>query len=110
MSLARGFIHAGCPSVLMSLWSVDDCATSEIMLQFYQQLKEGKNKDAALRQAKLNYLSSTDRLHMHPYYWSAFVQVGDTKALAFANGFAWSWLLLLGFIGSFMGLLRWKFS
>ena len=58
LSLARGFIHAGCPSVLMSLWSVDDCATSDIMHDFYLQLIEGKNKAEALRLAKVKYLKA----------------------------------------------------
>lgn len=77
MSLSKGFIHAGCPSTLISLWSVDDCATSDIMIRFYDQLEKGLAKDEALRKAKLSYLESVDKLHQHPYYWAAFVQMGN---------------------------------
>ncbi|MEM9824896.1 MAG: CHAT domain-containing protein, partial [Bacteroidota bacterium] len=107
MSLARGFIHAGCPSVLMSLWSVDDCATSKIMLQFYQHITDGKSKDHALRLAKIDYLSTADRLHQHPYYWSAFVQVGNTAPLIFKKPFRKLWLIPL-IAGVLLAALRWR--
>ncbi len=81
ISLARNFIQAGCPSVVMSLWSVDDCATSDIMVGFYDQLKAGQPKNEALRQAKLNFLNQADRVYSHPYYWAAFVQIGQTQPL-----------------------------
>ncbi|MEM1322404.1 MAG: CHAT domain-containing protein [Bacteroidota bacterium] len=103
MSLSRGFIHAGCPSTLMSLWSVDDCATSTIMLGFYEQLSQGQPKDEAMHQARLNYLASADKSHRHPYYWAAFVQFGTPVAIDFQNGLPYwlalplALLLLLGF-------------
>ncbi|MEM9821268.1 MAG: CHAT domain-containing tetratricopeptide repeat protein [Bacteroidota bacterium] len=106
LSLARGFIHAGCPSVLMSLWSVDDCATSDIMQEFYLQLIEGQNKDEALRLAKVKYLKEADRLHMHPYFWSAFVQVGDAEALVFEYGWGGVGPLVIG-LGVVLLMLGW---
>ena len=81
MSLSRGFIHAGCPSVVMSLWSVNDGSTSDIMKRFYQNLSKGKSKDSALKQAKLDYLNSSKKAFQHPFYWAAFVQFGDTSEL-----------------------------
>ncbi len=102
-SLARGFLHAGCPSLVTSLWSVDDCATSDIMVHFYTHLKGGKSKDEALRLAKMDYLNAADKLHQHPYYWGAFVQIGNSEALDL-NRLPkwWAWgglaLLLLGFL------------
>ncbi|MFK7772197.1 MAG: CHAT domain-containing protein [Saprospiraceae bacterium] len=87
MSLSRGFIHAGCPSVVMSLWSVDDGSTSKIMENFYQNLRNGKTKDLALRQAKLDYLGSSKKSFQHPYYWAAFVQFGDARPLCESNFF-----------------------
>ncbi|MEM9819870.1 MAG: CHAT domain-containing protein [Bacteroidota bacterium] len=98
MSLARGFIHAGCPSTVMSLWSVDDCTTSQMMLYFYQALQQKQQKDEAIRQAKLDYLSEvTDPSMAHPYYWAAFVQFGETAPLAL-NHFNWYWPLLIGLV------------
>lgn len=82
MSLARGFFYAGCPSVVMSLWSVDDCATSEVMMHFYKFLDQGMTKSEALRQAKLLYLSSAKKAQKHPFYWAGFVQIGNHNALS----------------------------
>ena len=106
MSLARGFIHAGCPSILMSLWSVDDCATSDIMIAFYKELLAGKTKVAALQNAKINYLNTVpDKSLAHPYYWAAFTQFGNTDALDFSNNFSISkFLLIFGSI-FFLGII-----
>ncbi|MEM9547928.1 MAG: CHAT domain-containing tetratricopeptide repeat protein [Bacteroidota bacterium] len=102
MNLARGFINAGCSSTLMSMWSVDDCATSELMQLFYEGIKNGLNKDEALRQAKITYLNSATKTKLHPYYWAAFVPFGDMKALELSgglfSGFGLPLLLSLGFL------------
>lgn len=83
MSLARGFAQAGVPSVVMSLWTAQDQSTSQIMTSFYENLSKGESKDAALRHAKLAYLDNTQKIASHPYFWSAFVVLGDTEAIAF---------------------------
>ncbi len=85
MSLSRGFIHAGCPSVVMSLWSVDDRSTSDVMYYFYQQLKAGEPKDRALQQAKKLFLQQAKKAEQHPFYWAPFIQCGQTKALTFQS-------------------------
>lgn len=81
LSLSKGFVHAGCPSAVMSLWSVDDFSTSEIMIDFYDYLKKGHTKDKALRKAKLDFIASADKVKKHPFFWAAFVQMGDPVAL-----------------------------
>ena len=96
-SLARGFLHAGCPSLVTSLWSVDDCATSDIMVRFYEYLKDGKSKNKALQSAKLDYLKEADKLHQHPYYWGAFIQIGNPTALEIGGSNSF---LLWGLLGS----------
>ncbi len=83
LSLARGFIQAGCLSSVVTQWSVDDCTTSDIMIDFYKQLRQGLPKSKALQQAKLNHLTNAKRIESHPYYWAAFVQFGDTNNLKF---------------------------
>jgi CHAT domain-containing protein len=60
MSLARGFIYAGCPAIVMTLWQVEDKSGSEIMGNFYSYLSKGKRKDVALRMAKLKHLDLSD--------------------------------------------------
>lgn len=71
--LQRAFRAAGAQSVLMSLWKVDDQATQQLMTGFYSEwLSKGK-KQAAFRDAQLKL-----RQHFaHPYYWGAFVMMGQ---------------------------------
>ncbi len=69
--LAYLFERAGSKAVIASLWSAEDKTTKEIMVQFYQNIKQGMNKDEALRQAKLSQIDS------HPFFWSPFVLIGN---------------------------------
>lgn len=71
--LLRGFLVAGAKSVAASLWAVDDSATSVLMTHFYERLQQGESKAAALRVAQ----QQTARILPHPYYWAAFVLVGE---------------------------------
>lgn len=94
MSLARGFMYAGCPSIVMSLWSVDDAASASIMDEFYRQLSKGRDKDEALRSAKLNYLDSAEESKAHPYFWAAHVLIGDTSSFR-SNYQGWAWAAII---------------
>lgn len=97
MSLARGFTYAGVPSVLMSLWKVDDNSGTDLISGFYQELSAETNKAVALRTAKLNYLNNADQLHAHPYFWSQFVLIGDPAPLKSIP--TWQlWLTLAGLV------------
>lgn len=64
----------------MSLWQADDESTNIILQNFYELLKEGKEKDTALREAKLNYLAMNRK--SFPYFWSAFVLMGDDSPIS----------------------------
>lgn len=81
MSLARGFMYAGCPSIVMSLWSVDDQSTSLLMRHFYKGLVNGQSKDEALRQAKLDFLKNADEVKSNPFYWSGMIFIGDISPI-----------------------------
>ncbi len=94
ISLGRAFSYAGCPSVVMSHWSVDDRSTSEVMVAFYKYLSEGYSKDVALQKAKLDFLQSAQGVEIHPYYWGAFVVMGDTAPIK--SRIRWEWYLVLG--------------
>ena len=76
MSLARAFLYAGCPSIIMTLWSVEDASSSDIMIEFYRNIKNGYSKDEALRRAKITYLTKADALKAHPHYWLGYVSIG----------------------------------
>jgi len=61
IGLTRALIYAGTPSVVVSLWSVDEISTSILMGTFYQALKDGSGKAEALQQAQLRVKDLTAR-------------------------------------------------
>jgi CHAT domain-containing protein/Tfp pilus assembly protein PilF len=99
MSLARGFIYAGCPAIIMSLWEVEDESGTQIMTSFYKNIKKGKSKDESLRLAKLEYLDSANSRRAHPHYWLGFVSIGDNSPLYVSYDFYFFILLILALAG-----------
>jgi CHAT domain-containing protein len=85
MSMARGFIYAGCPAIVMTLWQVEDKSGAKIMADFYYYLSKGKRKDVALRMAKLKHLESSDPLTSHPHFWLGYVNIGNPEPLYTSN-------------------------
>jgi CHAT domain-containing protein len=109
IGLTRAFLYAGTPSVVASLWNVDDASTAYLMSNFYGNLKT-KTKAEALRQAQLALIRGDGRSKLlarrgiggmgklgevpaakepsqgsaslstsHPYFWAPFILVGDGK-------------------------------
>lgn len=72
IGLARGFLYAGTPSLLLSLWPVNDSSTVHFMQTFYRRLLAGESKAAALCGAQLEMKNE----YVHPYYWAPFVLLG----------------------------------
>ncbi|MFN3238584.1 MAG: CHAT domain-containing protein, partial [Pseudomonadales bacterium] len=72
VGLIRGFFHAGCRSVLATLWHVDDAATSELATTFYRSWFRHQDKSKALQQAMIE----TRAHHPHPFYWASFTLNG----------------------------------
>jgi CHAT domain-containing protein len=77
VGLTRAFMYAGTPSVLVSLWNINDRSTADFMKIFYEQLMKGNSKARALQLAKLAMLGAARRSYQHPFYWAPFVLVGD---------------------------------
>ena len=75
-NLVEAFLVSGAKSVVASLWSADDTYTLDLMERFYTHIAEGQDKAGALRQAKLDLLAKFGK-QVPPYYWGAFVLVGD---------------------------------
>jgi CHAT domain-containing protein len=76
VSLETAFLRAGTPTILASLWEVDDQATGVLMKTFYRNvMKQGKAE--ALRKAQVALLK--DPRYVYPYYWAPFVLVGDWR-------------------------------
>lgn len=103
-SLARAFHYAGCPSVVMSLWPVDDLATKDLMIEFFSALQAGLAKDEALRQARDSFLASQPK--QHPHYWAGFVLMGNQNPLDHAP--SWGWWLAAGTMLVGLALLAWR--
>jgi CHAT domain-containing protein len=76
VGLTRGFMYAGVPRVVATMWKVDDFATSLLMESFYRHMfKEGLSPAAALRRAQLE-MRSQGRWN-NPFYWAAFMLHGE---------------------------------
>jgi CHAT domain-containing protein len=72
--LQRAFLVAGAEALIMSLWKVDDAATQQLMTTFYTNwIKLGSNKQKAFKQAQLQLMTK----YKEPYYWGAFVMMGQ---------------------------------
>jgi CHAT domain-containing protein len=102
MSLARAFLFAGCPSIVMTLWAVEDNASGDLISSFYKYLSKGKSKDESLRLAKLDYIKNSDKTRVHPYFWSGYVNIGDTRSLYENNKIDKPLFFLLSIAGIFM--------
>jgi CHAT domain-containing protein len=74
LGLARGFLSAGASSLVVSLWSVNDEVTTQLMQYFYEALLAGQNRAAALQTAMRKLRSESP--YTHPHYWAPFVLVG----------------------------------
>lgn len=78
IGLTRGFMYAGAPRVVVSLWNVSDEATAELMKHLYDaMLRQGQRPAAALRTAQLALWK--ERKWRAPYYWAAFGLQGEWK-------------------------------
>jgi CHAT domain-containing protein/tetratricopeptide (TPR) repeat protein len=78
IGLTRGFMYAGAPRVVASLWKVDDEATAALMKKFYEgMLLEHQTPAQALRAAQL--WMRTQKPWQSPYYWAGFVLQGEWK-------------------------------
>ncbi len=81
ISLARGFVYAGSPSIVMTMWEVEDKSGSELMRYFYKNLIKGQSKSKAMRNAKLQCLREARPENTHPFFWSSFVVMGNSQPL-----------------------------
>jgi CHAT domain-containing protein len=77
VGLTRAFLFAGSPSVLASLWEVDDRSTLQFMRSFYSHQGQAQ-KGLALAKAQRTMLQSDGR-YEHPYFWAPFVLVGEMR-------------------------------
>jgi len=75
IGIARAFQYSGVPSVVATLWRIDDRSSAILIEAFYELLVSGETVPSALRAAQLSLMRNTD--YRHPYYWAAFKSLGD---------------------------------
>jgi CHAT domain-containing protein len=75
--LRRAFTIAGVESQLMSLWKVSDFHTQEMMVGYYQQLKDGMGRSDAMRDIQLEMLKEYE----YPFYWASFIPAGSWEPM-----------------------------
>lgn len=80
IGIGRGFLYAGAGALLLSLWSVADISTANLMERMYGALRAGASKAAALREAQITLLA--ENREMHPAFWGAFQLIGDASPLS----------------------------
>jgi CHAT domain-containing protein len=77
--LRRAFVLAGAESLVMSLWPISDQTTRKMMARYYELLRQGGGRGAALRQVQLEMLRKDPALH--PFYWANFIESGEWARL-----------------------------
>ena len=79
MNMAAYFGAAGAHAIAVTLWSVDDQATQELMVHFYGAMLKQKNLDkaTALQEAQKELASKPET--RHPYFWAPFMLIGDWR-------------------------------
>ncbi|NEQ87247.1 MAG: CHAT domain-containing protein, partial [Moorea sp. SIO2I5] len=78
--LRRALVIAGSESQVISLWKVDDRATKDLMVAYYQGLQDNQGRSEALRRIQLQMLGSGN--YQHPYYWASFIPSGNWRSMA----------------------------
>jgi len=117
INLARGFTYAGASSVVPTLWKISDIATANLMKDFYLELNSGQPKHLAMANAKRHFLENAPPRSAHPFFWAAFVLIGDVSPILLpqqsgkfhhASVFLWGsgLLFILFFLGIFKNLRK----
>ncbi|GAA4409425.1 hypothetical protein GCM10023187_32680 [Nibrella viscosa] len=94
-SLARGFALLGIPSILTTLWSVENKPTYEITNLFFKHLADGLPKDLALQKAKQEFLATAGDERQLPYHWAGILLIGNPEPLHSSG----NWMYLLPGLG-----------
>jgi len=106
LSLSRAFAFAGAQTTVYSLWKIPDQSTSGIMVNFYENLKNGSTKHKSIQNAKLSYINDTRiEKQKHPYFWAGLSVQGNLDPIEFKASAALTYYILAAFTGLIMFLL-----
>jgi len=97
MGLARSFIQAGCHSLILNLWVMDDNSGKKLINDFYSYLSEGESTSSALNKAKLKHLQSANKLNAHPHFWAGLILMGKDAEIPLKQKYFLSWPIFLAF-------------
>ncbi len=106
--LVRGLVFAGVPSVVATLWTVEDESTAKLMEHFYRYLRQGERKSRALQRAKLDLIKSGKA---DPFYWAGFVLIGDSSPIDFSDlpsKTDWSLAAILGLVVALIQIIVYR--
>ncbi|MFQ5797916.1 MAG: CHAT domain-containing protein [Bacteroidota bacterium] len=106
--LVRGLVFAGVPSVVATLWTVEDESTAKLMEQFYRYLRQGERKSRALQLAKLDLIKSGKA---DPFYWAGFVLIGDSSSIDLSelpSKTDWSLAAVLGLVAALIQIIVYR--
>ena len=81
MGLARSFIQAGCPNLILNLWAMDDNFGKEIINDFYLGVNTGMTLSESIQKAKIKHLEKSGKLASHPHYWAGVILLGKDTVL-----------------------------
>ncbi len=90
VSLAKAFAYAGCPSLVVSLWSIDDEQSNRILSAFYDRMQSGSRVGRSLAEAKRSFLRDAQGVLRHPYYWSGLIVYGSDPAMPGRYPYLWA--------------------
>jgi CHAT domain-containing protein len=82
LSLARPFLAGGVPSVVATLWEIEDTSSAELLVRFHRAIASGHRPDEALRDAQIALIQGSDEALRDPRVWAAFEVVGGTAGTA----------------------------
>jgi CHAT domain-containing protein len=72
-SLSRYFLQVGVPYIVSSLWKINDCTNSDVMISFYSNIHQGMKPKVALYEAKCSFLRHADNITASPSIWAGMV-------------------------------------
>ena len=85
LSMSKALQFAGVPSLVTTLWPVDDRSSAQVMSYFFKNLKTGMDKRVALQEARNRYLDETTLTLSAPYFWAGQVLIGDPDPISVSN-------------------------
>ena len=92
LSIGVSFLAAGAQAVIFTLWEINDFATKDLIVNFYERMLKGFSLNRALRDAQLSLLKR--KRYSHPHFWAAFQLTESTGRLVSLTGERYIWLAL----------------